>query len=476
MFQQSAWDDTIVALATPPGVGAIGVIRISGKEAMHIASRLIPKKNFCDQKSHTLHFGVIMKDDKELDEVVVSIFKSPKSYTGEDVVEISCHGSHYILQEVISLCVKEGARLARPGEFTQRAFLNGKMDLAQAEAVADLISAETQAAQHAAINQLRGGFSLTLSALREQLIHFAALIELELDFSDEDVEFADRKELKRLIHDISIQVKLLSESFKLGNVVKQGVKVTIIGRPNVGKSTLLNALINEERAIVSEIPGTTLDTIEEALNINGILFRLMDTAGIRSHTSDLIEQLGIVRSRENAAKADIILFLSDLNDMRHAPDFEWENEVATNWDKEGEFAWMEPFSEKVLLVCTKFKLWEKNMEAKGGIISPDYSMNFVDAKTGFGIEQLKEKMFKRVVGSTKGLEGNLVTNVRHFEALKHLQEGLLKVEEGLQKKISGDLLSPEIRMSLYHLGSITGKVEIDRDILGAIFSKFCIGK
>lgn len=476
MFQQAEWDDTIVALATPPGVGAIGVIRLSGEKAIEIADKIIPGKRFNEQKSHSLHFGIVKNESEVIDEVVVSLFKSPRSYTGEDVVEISCHGSHYILQEVISLCMKYGARLAKPGEFTQRAFLNGKMDLAQAEAVADVISAETRASQHAAMNQLRGGFSSELSELREQLVNFAALIELELDFSDEDVEFADRQELKNLIEQISTRAKSLSASFKLGNVVKQGVKVAIVGRPNVGKSTLLNALINEERAIVSDIPGTTRDTIEETLNIKGVLFRLMDTAGIRSHTSDLIEQLGIVRSRENAEKADIILFLSDLTDVRHVADFDWEESSAVNWNKEGEFAWMEPYAAKVLLVSTKFLLWQQRKEISGDLVFSNFTFNAVDAKTGYGIESLKETMFKRVVGNASGIEGNLVTNARHYEALQHLLRGLEKVKEGLHQKLSGDLLAPEIRMCLYHLGTITGQVEIDRDILGAIFSKFCIGK
>ncbi|RYZ82688.1 MAG: tRNA uridine-5-carboxymethylaminomethyl(34) synthesis GTPase MnmE [Proteobacteria bacterium] len=337
----SGWDDTIVALATPPGVGAIGIVRLSGKQALTILDQLAPGKKLSAKQSHTLHFAHLKQGGRILDEAVVALYKSPKSYTGEDVVELSCHGSSYILQEVISLCIKYGARQAHPGEFTQRAFLNGKMDLAQAEAVADVINAETKAAQRAAMNQLRGGFSGKLSELREQLINFAALIELELDFSEEDVEFADRAELKKLVREITEETEKLIQSFQLGNVVKNGVRVAIIGKPNAGKSTLLNALLNEERAIVSDIPGTTRDTIEEVLNIKGILFRLIDTAGIRDHSTDEIENLGIQRSRVNAEQADLILRLKDMTDKSVDKDLNW----------------LEKYSNKTIVVSTKFDLW-----------------------------------------------------------------------------------------------------------------------
>ena len=456
----SGWDDTIVALATPPGVGAIGVIRLSGKLSLAIVNKLAPGKNFTEKPSHTLHYALIKHEGKVLDEVVVAIYKAPKSYTGEDVVEISCHGSSYILQEVIGLCIKHGARQAHPGEFTQRAFLNGKMDLAQAEAVADVINAETRAAQRAAMNQLRGGFSGKLSDLRERLINFAALIELELDFSEEDVEFASRAGLKSLVRELREETEKLIQSFRLGNVVKNGVRVAIIGRPNAGKSTLLNALLNEERAIVSDIPGTTRDTIEEVLNIKGILFRLIDTAGIRDHSTDAIENLGIERSRINAASADIILHLIDMTDS----------------SSDDELPWLNDYTEKIIPVRTKFDLWMKKMNDMGISPIPDFSENPVSAADGFGIEQLKEVMFNAGVSGQLSFEGNIVTNARHFEALQHMQESLLIIKNGLKARISGDLLAPEIRNCLYHLGTITGQVEIDRDVLGTIFGKFCIGK
>lgn len=457
----SGWDDTIVALATPPGIGAIGVIRLSGKLSLSIIDKISPGKKISEKPSHTLHYALIKQGGKVLDEVVIALYKAPKSYTGEDVVEISCHGSSYILQEVLELCMKNGARQAHPGEFTQRAFLNGKMDLAQAEAVADVINAETKAAQRAAMNQLRGGFSGKLTELRERLINFAALIELELDFSEEDVEFANRAELKRLIKELQVETENLLQSFRLGNVVKNGVRVAIIGKPNAGKSTLLNALLNEERAIVSDIPGTTRDTIEEILNIKGILFRLIDTAGIREHSSDIIENLGIERSRINAEKADIILHLTDMTD--HSEDDE-------------DLHWLTAYGEKIIPVQTKFDLWMKKMNDMGISPIPDFSRNLVSAADGFGIDQLKQVMFDSAVSGQLMVEGNIVTNVRHFEALQHMQESLLIIKKGLKAHISGDLLAPEIRNCLYHLGSITGQVEIDRDILGTIFGKFCIGK
>ncbi len=472
----SGWDDTIVALATPPGVGAIGVIRLSGPLAFSILDKLTPGKKISTKPSHTLHFARIMQAGQVLDEVVVSLYRSPRSYTGEDVIEISCHGSTYILQEIVSLCVRYGARNAHPGEFTQRAFLNGKMDLAQAEAVADLINAETRAAQRAAMNQMRGGFSGKLSALREQLINFAALIELELDFSEEDVEFANRASLKKLVREISEETAGLIQSFQLGNVVKNGVRVAIIGKPNAGKSTLLNALLNEERAIVSDIPGTTRDTIEEVLNIKGILFRLIDTAGIRQHSSDEIENLGMDRSRMNAEKADLILYLSDMTDR----DDEYEEGKDGDDDGEGEFvkgmAWLKPFRNKVLIVSTKFDLWMKMMNDMRIDPVPDFSKNIVSARDGFGIPQLKSKMFEIAVAAGSERQAHIVTNVRHYEALKRMQESLLSIKKGLKEGISGDLLASDIRNCLYHLGTITGQVEIDRDILGTIFGKFCIGK
>jgi len=312
----TGWDDTIVALATPPGIGAIGVIRLSGSKAIGIVNELFPSKDLTQQASHTLHVGVIKDNGKELDEAVVSIYKNPRSYTGEDVVEISGHGSPFVLQQIINASVQRGARLAKPGEFTQRAFLKGKLDLAQAEAVADLIASNTAASQKTALHNIRGGFSNKLKELREQLIKFSALIELELDFSQEDVEFADRKQFYELINELSKLTDQLINSFRLGNVIKNGVSVAIVGKPNAGKSTLLNALLQEDRAIVSEIPGTTRDTIEEVINIDGILFRLIDTAGIRQHTSDIIETMGVEKSLGKMKTADLVLYLFDVTEPK----------------------------------------------------------------------------------------------------------------------------------------------------------------
>src|SRR5678815_1998783 len=308
------WDDTIVALATPPGISAIGVVRLSGKNAFKIIDQLFPSKKLTDQLSHSLHVGFIQDDDKILDEVVVSIYKNPRSYTGEDLVEVSGHGSPFVLQQIIDACIKNGARLAKPGEFTQRAFLNGKMDLTQAEAVADLIASNTASSQKAALHNIRGGFSTQLKELREKLIRFSALIELELDFSQEDVEFADRKQLHDLVEEVDRVTVSLINSFQLGNVIRNGISVAIIGKPNAGKSTLLNTLLNEDRAIVSEIPGTTRDTIEEVINIDGILFRLIDTAGIRQHTADVIESFGVKRSLEKMKQADLVLYVFDVKE------------------------------------------------------------------------------------------------------------------------------------------------------------------
>src|SRR5579875_3016792 len=311
----SGWDDTIVALATPQGVGAIGVIRLSGKKAIDVVNELFPSKDLYRQSSHTLHVGNLKKDKEVLDEVVVSLYKAPRSYTGEDVVEISCHGSPFVQQQIIAACIEYGARLAKAGEFTQRAFLNGKLDLTQAEAVADLIASNSNASQRTALHNMRGGFSKALKELREELLKFSALIELELDFSQEDVEFADRTQFQNLITTLLTQTGQLLKSFQIGNVIKNGINIAIVGKPNTGKSTLLNALLNEERAIVSDIPGTTRDTIEEVITINGILFRLIDTAGIRQHTSDAIETIGIEKSRQKIQQADLVLYLFDVNEL-----------------------------------------------------------------------------------------------------------------------------------------------------------------
>lgn len=448
----SSWKDTIVALATAPGVGAIGIIRISGEKAWSIANALFPAKDLSKQSSHTLHVGMLMHQQKPLDEAVISLFRSPRSYTGEDVVEISCHGSGYILQALLSACIDLGARMAKPGEFTQRAFLNGKMDLTQAEAVADLIAAQTQAAQRTALRALRGGFSADLKHLREQLIQFSALIELELDFSQEDVTFADRTQLRSLIETLQQATRQLLDSFRLGNVIKQGVSVAIVGKPNAGKSTLLNALLNENRAIVSDIPGTTRDTIEECIQIDGVLFRFIDTAGIREEAADVIEAAGIARSQEKIRTADWVIYLFDAN----------ENiaEVMT-WKAQAEQAGLQ-----FILVANKSDLNAPNILE--GVIS-------ISALHRHGLDHLKKTLFEKVVGADALPDTTLVTNARHLESLQRLTEALQDIKSGLESNIPGDLLALDIRRGLQYLGEISGEITND-DQLDYIFSKFCIGK
>ena len=459
MNKLTDWGDTIVALATPPGVGAIGIIRLSGNKALAIANELFSGKDLMSQPSHTLHVGFLKEDEKVLDEAVVSLFKGPKSYTGEDVVEISCHGSPYVQQQVIDACIKKGARLAKPGEFTQRAFLNGKLDLAQAEAVADLIASNTAASQKAALHTIRGGFSENLSTLRERLIRFSALIELELDFSQEDVEFADRKQFYELINELSQSTNQLVNSFSLGNVIKNGVSVAIIGKPNAGKSTLLNSLLNENRAIVSDIPGTTRDTIEEIINIDGILFRLIDTAGIRQHSADVIENAGMERSIEKMKQADLVLYLFDVAETTY--------ELAS---KKSEFDQQQL---SYLLVGNKIDATGE-AAAKERFAGMD-KMIFISAKQNLHTEILKERMVDAVLQGSVQTENTIVTNARHYHALKEVQQSLADIKNGLDNKLPGDLLALDIRRCLHYLGEITGEITND-DQLDYIFSKFCIGK
>lgn len=455
--------DTIAAIATAPGIGAIGIIRLSGPQAVSITNRIFKGKNLSQQASHTLHFGHIIDPiSKELiDEVVVSLYLNNKSYTGEPTVEISGHGSPYILQRILETALTNGARLAAAGEFTQRAFLNGKLDLAQAEAVADLIAADSKAAQQAALNQLRGGFSNDLKSLRDQLIQFAALIELELDFSEEDVEFADRTQFKLLITAIKQASQELIDSFQLGNAIKKGVSVAIIGKPNAGKSTLLNAFLNEERAIVSAIAGTTRDTIEETLNINGILFRLIDTAGIRSETADVIEEIGVGKSLEKMREADVVIYLFDVNNttksdlLQQAKLFQEENI-------------------KYLFVANKTDII--GLDSAQVSYSEVEHIIYISAKEKMAIEDVKQALFHAAIDGSISTENTIVTNARHHAALIQVVNSLQEVEEGMQIGISGELLAIDIRRSLQFLGEITGQVEIDRDILGTIFGKFCIGK
>lgn len=455
----TGWDDTIVALATPPGIGAIGVIRLSGKKSFDIINELFPAKDLTKQASHTIHVGLLKEGEKTLDEAVVSLFKGPKSYTGEDVVEVSCHGSPFVQQEVMNACVRKGARLARAGEFTQRAFLNGKLDLAQAEAVADLIISNTAASQKAAIHTMRGGFSENLKVLREKLIRFSALIELELDFSQEDVEFADRRQFDELISELMQSTSGLVDSFSLGNVVKNGVSVAIIGKPNAGKSTLLNSLLNENRAIVSDIPGTTRDTIEEVLNIDGIIFRLTDTAGLRNHTSDIIETAGMAKSLEKMQQSDLVIYLFDVAE-----------EVKGVKEKKEEF---EQRGIKYLLVANKVDRTTVR-DAHDRYANLGVAL-FISAKEHTNLDALKEAMVAQVMEGKVQTENSLVTNARHYHALKEVQKSLTDIKGGLDKNLPGDLLASDIRRCLHYLGEITGEIT-NEDQLDYIFSKFCIGK
>ncbi|MCY7420318.1 MAG: tRNA uridine-5-carboxymethylaminomethyl(34) synthesis GTPase MnmE [Chitinophagaceae bacterium] len=455
----SGWEDTIVALATPQGIGAIGVIRLSGKEAITITDQLFHSKKLIDQPSHTTHVGLLKDDANVLDQVVVSIYKTPASYTGEDVIEISSHGSPYILEKIIKAITSKGARLAKPGEFTQRAFLNGKLDLTQAEAVADLISSNTEASRKNALQNIRGGFSSVLKTLRDQLLSFSALIELELDFSQEDVEFADRTKLSALLQTAGKITSELLASFSLGNVIKNGVQVAIIGKPNSGKSTLLNTLLNEERAIVSPIAGTTRDTIEEVLNIDGILFRLIDTAGIRDHSNDSIESVGIERSLEKMRLADVVIYLFDVNEL-------------SSYELLLLMKEMDAKSIKYLLAGNKIDTADTN---ELGEKFAEIPILFISASQKKHIDTLKQRLVDVVIGGEIQTEGTIVSNARHYEALRMVDQSLKDIQSAMEANLSSDLLSLDIRRCLHYLGEITGEIT-NEDQLDYIFSKFCIGK
>jgi tRNA modification GTPase len=454
----STWNDTIVALATAPGLGAIAVIRLSGEKAIEMVSSVFSKKNLQTYPSHTVHYGKLLDGEIVIDEVVVTIYKAPKSYTGEEVVEISCHGSPFIQESILQLMLQVGARLAKPGEFTQRAFLNGKMDLTQAEAVADLIASNTEASRKTALYNLKGGFSSDLQVMREKLIKFSALIELELDFSQEDVAFANKKELETLVGQLQIKTKELLDSFELGNVIKQGVQVAIVGKPNAGKSTLLNTLLNENRALVSEIPGTTRDTVEEYLNIQGVLYKLIDTAGIRNSTDDSIEQMGIEKSKEKIQAADIVIALFDASITTAAQLNEWAEELKG--------------AHKIIFVGNKIDLIKDPSFALDNSIT---DIIFIAAKDKQNILALENAIHKKVVGDGLDKEGTIVTNARHVVSLKRLLYALNDVEAGLHENVTGDLLAIDINQSLHYLGTITGQIT-NEDQLDFIFSKFCIGK
>ena len=463
-------DDTIVALATATGVGAISVIRLSGKEAIELADKVfktVSGKPLSEAPSHTVHLGTIKSENQVIDECLATIFKGKKSYTGEPVVEFSCHGSAYITQEVIKLCLANGARLAEAGEFTKRAFLNGKLALNQAEAVADLIASDSEAAHQVALQQMRGGFTSEIEDLRQELLNFASLIELELDFSEEDIEFADRSQFEQLLKRIKTTLQTLIQSFSAGNAIKNGIPVAIVGKPNAGKSTLLNTLLNEERAIVSDIAGTTRDTIEETLHIDGFTFRFIDTAGIRD-TKDQIEAIGVEKAKEKIKKAQIVLYL--YNEKENTTD-EVIHFVTENYHKEAKFILLHNKIEDLQEVITPF---DNEILAS---IPEEYifSQLRISAKENINIDELKKILSLYVKNLSPSAGNTIITNIRHYEALNNALQALEKVEEGMQIHLSGDLLAIDIRETLYHLGSITGAVSND-ELLGNIFSRFCIGK
>ena len=498
-------NDTIIALATPSGIGAIGVIRLSGPDAISLANEVFGGKDLSIQKSHTIHLGTIRDGDLILDEVLVSIFIGPKSYTRENVVEISTHGSAYIIESIIKLLVRNGARPANPGEFTLRAFLNGQLDLSQAEAVADLIASNSRASHQVAMQQMRGGFSHELQHLRDQLIHFASMIELELDFGEEDVEFANREDLKGLIFQIMRILHRLIQSFEQGNVMKNGVPVVIAGKPNVGKSTLLNALLNEERAIVSEIPGTTRDTVEDEMIIGGINFRFIDTAGIRE-TVDIIEAKGVERTHQKIGQAKLIIYLVDP-----------EQEIG---EIETQIEYLSGLGVPFLTVVNKSDLMtpefakevssiryqvsssrlDNQDQADLRLQTPDFrpqasdaphsqepasqlsTFNFqlstilyISAKNKTGIDDLKSEILTKIGLHSINTDDVLISNIRHLEALQKTEASLNSVLENIDNPVTSDFLATDIKQALYYLGEITGQVTTD-DLLETIFSKFCIGK
>ena len=457
MSENRAMNDTIIALASAQGVGAIAVIRLSGKESISLTKQLFKGKDLEAQASHTVHLGSLYDDGKIVDEVLVTLFKEPNSFTRENSVEISCHGSPLIVKQIIKAFLKKGARLAGPGEFTKRAFMHGRFDLAQAEAVADLINAENDNARQAAINQMRGGFSREIKHLREELIHFASLIELELDFGEEDVEFAGREDLKNLVHKIIGYLNPLIKSFDQGNVIKNGIPTVIAGKPNAGKSTLLNALLNEERAIVSDIPGTTRDVIEDEISLDGINVRFMDTAGLRE-TEDTIEAIGVSRTRESMKKASLILYLFDLS--------------ATN-----PLSLAEEESELKQLGVPYIKIGNKVDKAHPELLETlkDKDFILISASHKTNLQALKDQVLSRIHIREVGQGDVLVTNLRHYQKLLETRESLERVLSGLASGVTGDFLAMDIRQALYHLGEITGEITSE-DLLANIFSKFCIGK
>jgi len=459
-------NQTICAPATPPGTGAISVVRVSGKNAFAITDKVFRKKNsgkkISELLSHSVHFGNIPDGDELIDEVLVSVFKSPHSYTGEDVVEISCHGSAFIVQKILNLLIRNGARAAEPGEFTMRAFINGKMDLSQAEGVADIIASDSEASLRLAMQQMRGGYSAELKKLRDELIRFASLLELELDFSEEDVEFADRSMLLESVQNLKFKVQSLMKSFELGNVLKKGIPVVIAGKPNAGKSTLLNALLREDRAIVSHIPGTTRDTVEEEITLDGILFRFIDTAGLRQ-TMDAVESIGVSRTLEKVKQCKTLIYLFDVNETTAV---ELQNEIA---DIEKILGNSKP---NLILCGNKTDLVKNGMENKFQSIENIY---FISAKNQTHIDLVITELTAPFVSGIKNAGNATVTNARHYEALLRADESLSKVIGGLASKTTNDFIATDLRHAMNYLGTITGEITTD-DLLKSIFEKFCIGK
>jgi tRNA modification GTPase len=444
--------DNICAISSPPGTGGISVLRISGNKSIELVNNLF-SKNISKANGYSLHFGTISENNEVIDDVIVSLFKGPNSFTGEDTVEISCHGSQFIQNKILQLLIKNGCRMALAGEFSQRAFYNGKMDLSQTEAVADLIHAQSESSHKMAMNQMKGGFTKELNQLRASLIEFASLVELELDFSEEDVEFADRTQLKSLIEKLSIHINDLIQSFKYGNAIKNGVQTALIGMPNAGKSTLLNGLLNENRAIVSDIPGTTRDTIEETLTIDGILYRFIDTAGIRN-TSDSIEKMGVEKTHEKTKSSSIVIYLYDVS----------------NNNQDGAKKQLKELDELGIPVITIAN--KADQSANSPIDKNDLVISALNKDDILKLKETISTVFSKIKPDH---EGTIVSNARHFEALSNALNDIKKCEEGLQNQISGDLLAMDIRQALYNLGTITGEITND-ELLGNIFANFCIGK
>jgi len=450
---------TICAISTATGSGGIAVIRISGNEAFAICDKIFRartgKKTVKEQQAYTIQFGEIVEDNQVVDEVLLSVFKNPNSYTGEDTIEISCHGSVYIQQKILELLIKNGAELAKAGEFTQRAFFNGKLDLAQAEGVADLIASESRASHKLAMQQMKGGFSEKLNNLRDSLIHFVSLIELENDFAEEDVQFADRKQLNGIIDDVDVLITDLIKSFSYGNAIKNGVPVAIVGRPNAGKSTLLNTLLEDNRAIVSATPGTTRDTIEEILNINGIQFRFIDTAGLRK-TSNEIEKIGVERALDKISNSSIYIYLFDINELSLKEVEEDLAELNNDIPR--------------LIVANKTDLVNKETIS----VFKNIDCFYISAKKNDSVELIKEALFENI-NKNINISSVVVTNTRHYEALLKAQKSIQETKEGIKNEMPTDLIALDIRNAIYNIGEITGEISND-EVLGNIFSRFCIGK